>query len=137
MTLRWEKQLSRSDAQVKTRGWPVPYIRLTRSGHGSDTQTWFRNTFFTGALWTPGYFGDHAVEQATVPFNVQMPGQPSKTRQLMVTHDGGREQTGKSTPNTWVHWDDVTRNELRANNYAGRKIILERSNNGVFSLTII
>lgn len=136
MALIWEKKLSRSDAQVRTRGWPVPYIRLTRSGHASDTQTWFRNTFFAGVSWTPGHFGTHAVEQATVTFSVKMPGQTSKTRKLIVTHDSGREQTGKSTPNTWVHWDDDTRNELRANNYAGRKIILERSKSGTFSLTI-
>ena len=136
MPLRWEKQLSRSDAQVKTQGWPVPYIRLTRSGHASDTQTWFRNTFFAGIPWKLGHFGSHAVEEAFVTFNVQMPGQTPKARKLMVTHDNRREQTGKSTPNTWVHWDDATRNELRANNYAGRKIILERAQNGAFSLII-
>ena len=136
MPLHWEKELSRSDAQVQTTGWPVPYIRLTRSGHDSDTQTWFRNTFFAGLPWTPGHFGDHAVEQTIVTFSVQLPGQPPQPRQLMVTHDEDRAETGKSTPNTWIHWDDATRDELRANNYAGRRIVLSRSNNGIFSLTI-
>lgn len=136
MSLRWEKKLSKSDAQVKTGGWPVPYIRLTRSGHSSDTQTWFRHTFFSGVSWKPGHFGDHAVEQAMVGFDVKLPGQSAHSRKLMITHDGGRGQTGKSTPNTWVHWDDITRDELRANNYAGRTIVLERTNAGSFLLTI-
>lgn len=136
MSISWEKELSRSDAQVKTQGWPVPYIRLTRSNHVEDTQTWFRNTFFAGLPWAPGYFGDHAVEESMVTFNVQLPGQPSKVRQLMVTHNDERAETGKNTPNTWIHWDDATRDELRANNYAGNRIILERSNAGAFSLTI-
>lgn len=136
MQLRWEKKLSRSDAQVRTQGWPVPYIRLTRSGHAMDTQTWFRNTFFADVPWTPGYFGEHAVEQARVTIYVSMSGRVRQARQLMVTHNDGRGQTGKSTPNTWIHWDDVTRDELRANNYAGRMIVLERSNAGQFFLTI-
>lgn len=95
MSLRWEKKLSKSDAQVKTGGWPVPYIRLTRSGHSSDTQTWFRHTFFSGVSWKPGHFGDHAVEQAMVGFDVKLPGQSAHSRKLMITHDGGRGQTGK------------------------------------------
>lgn len=137
MPLRWEKELSRSDAQVRTQGWPVPYIRLTRSGHAMDTQTWFRNVFFAGATWVPSYFGDHAVEETMITFNVRMPGQNPQNRILMITHNDGRQQTGRSTPNTWVHWDDATRNELRANNYTGRRIVLERSQAGVFSLSII
>jgi hypothetical protein len=136
MPLRWEKVLSRSDAQVQTTGWPVPYIRLTRSNHPQDTQTWFRHTFFAGVPWQPGHFGDHAVEEANVAFEVTLPGQATQTRQLMITHDDSRGQTGKSTPNTWVHWDDATRDELRATGYDGRRIVLERSNTGVFSLTI-
>lgn len=137
MSLRWEKKLSKSDAQVKTRGWPVPYIRLTRSGHSSNTQTWFRRTFFSGASWAPGHFGDHAVELAMISFDVKLPGQSAKSRKLMVTHDSGRGHSGRSTPNTWIHWDDVTRYELRANNYTGRSIVLEKTNAGSFLLTII
>ena len=136
MPLRWEKKLSRSDAQVKTQGWPVPYIRLTRSGHTSDTQSWFRNTFFTGITWKAGHFANSSVEEAIVTFNLQMPGQTAKIRKLMITHNNDRGETGKSTPNTWIHWDDQTRDELRATNYAGHKIVLERSNGGKFSLTI-
>lgn len=130
--------LSRSDAQVPVdRGWPVPYIRLTRSNHPQDTQTWFLHRFFAGVPWHPGFFGNHVVEEANVAFEVTLPGQPTLMRHLMITHDDSRGNTGKSTPNTWVHWDDVTRDELRATNYHGRPIVLERSDAGVFSLTII
>ena len=135
MSLRWKKKLSKSDAQVKTRGWPVPYIRLTRSGHVSNTQTWFRNTFFQGVSWKPGRFGEHAVEQTKVRFDVKLPGQSVETRKLLVTHNATRGQTGKNTPNTWIHWDDDTRDELRENNYAGRTIILKRTKSS-FLLTI-
>lgn len=86
--------------------------------------------------WVPGHFGDHAVEQTLVIFNVQLPGQPPRSRELLVTHDEDRAETGKSTPNTWIHWDDATRDELRANNYAGRRIVLGRSNSGALSLVI-
>lgn len=136
MPLQWEKQLTRSDAQVKTQGWPVPYIRLTRSNHLQDTQTWFRNTFFAGVTWSPGHFGDHAIEKAHPTFDITLPGQVTQSRQLMVSHDDSRGQTGNSTPNTWIHWDTATLNELKANSYDGRIITLERSNSGTFSLTI-
>ena len=135
MSLRWKKKLSKSDAQVKTRGWPVPYIRLTRSGHVSNTQTWFRNIFFQGVSWKPGRFGEQTVEQTKVRFDVKLPGQSVETRKLLVTHNATRGQTGRNTPNTWIHWDDVTRDDLRGNNYAGRTIILERTKSA-FLLTI-
>jgi hypothetical protein len=137
MSLTWKKKLSRSDAQVPVpRGWPVPYLRLTNSGHTENTQIWFRNAFFVNLNWQPGMFGKHAVEKAALKATVALPGKAPTARVLTVTHNAGRGSTGKKTPNTWIHWDDVTRNELRAANYSGLLITLKRSSSGNYSITV-
>lgn len=137
MSLTWKKKLSRSDAQVPVdRGWPVPYLRLTNSGHPEDTQVWFRKVFFANLSWQPGVFGEHVVEQAVLAATVILPGRAPKTRYLMVTHNAGRGSTGKNTPNTWLHWDAITRDELRAANYANREITLQRNVGGKYSIVI-
>lgn len=137
MSLTWNKKLSRSDAQVPVpRGWPVPYLRLTNSGHPQNTQVWFRKVFFVNLNWQPGMFGKHAVEQAVLAATVVLPGKAPRIRYLTVTHNANRGSTGKNTPNTWLHWDAVTRNELRAANYASREITLQRSAAGKYSIII-
>lgn len=137
MSLTWKKKLSRSDAQVPVdRGWPVPYLRLTNSGHPEDTQVWFRKIFFANLNWKPGMFGEHAVEQAVLVATVTLPGKPPSIRSLMVTHNDDRGSTGKSTPNTWLHWDETTRNQLRAVNYAKREIVLTRNAGGKYAISI-
>lgn len=137
MSLIWKKKLSRSDAQVPVpHGWPVPYLRLTNSGHIEDTQVWFRKVFFANLKWKPGKFGKHAVETAIFKAHVTLPGKAPKSRYLMVTHDANRGNTGKNTPNTWIHWDAATRDELRAGSYAKREITLKRSTGGQYSISI-
>lgn len=138
MALFWSKKLSRSDAQQPVpRGWPVPYLRLTNSGHPHDTQSWFRDVFFADLDWRPGIFGAHVVEEADFVATVVLPVRQPVVRTLRVTHNAGRAGSGKNTPNTWVHWDVATRGELRANNFAGHKIILERADAGQFKISIL
>src|SRR5690606_31203406 len=108
MSLTWKKKLSRSDAQVPVpRGWPVPYLRLTNSGHVENTQVWFRKVFFVSLNWQPGVFGKQSVETAALTATVVLPGKAPSLRNLTVTHNASRGSTGKNTPNTWVHWDAV------------------------------
>ena len=135
MTMRWSKELSRTDAQEETLGYKVPYIRLTRSGSHHDTQTWFRDVFFDIANWQQGFFGEHPVEEAHVDFQVTILGQNRGVRQLLVTHDGTR-QNNNNTPNSWVHYDDVLRAGFDAQNLAGAYIVIERHNNNTYHLTI-
>jgi len=138
MNILWSKNLSRSDAQIPVpNGWPVPYLRLTNSGHAQNTQAWFRQVVFANLNWQPGNFGLHAVEIAKLHATIILPGKSPAQRVLMVTHDDGRASSGKNTPNTWIHWDDVTRDELRVGNYAGRLISLEVDPAGAFVIRVV
>ena len=135
MPLRWSKKLSRTDAQQKTGGYPVPYLRFTRAGHSQDNQTWFRNTFFAGANWNNGYFGEHAVEIANVNFHVTILGANRGVRQMMVTHDDDR-MLNNNTPNTYLHYDDATRAELQTQDLTGRLVAIEKDAAGTYRFTI-
>jgi hypothetical protein len=138
MAEHWKKKkLSKSDAQQKTpRGYPIPYLRLTRSGNPVDHQTWFRDTFFNSAAWGAGHFGEHDVEEAHVDLHVTICGQGKGMRMMKVTHDSNRQATGRNTPNTWLHYDQVTRGELQDQDVSGRSASLHRDNNGTYHFTV-
>lgn len=133
--MRWTKKLSRTDAQQKTRGYPVPYIRLTRSDAAFDTQSTFRQTFFSPTRWSPGHFGQHAVEEQYVVFDVIINGVAKGQRRMLVTHDSSR-QNNNNTPNTWIHYDDATIRDLRSINYTGKTISITRTLGGRFEFEI-
>lgn len=90
MTLQWSKNLSLTDAQQETKGRLVPYLRFTKSNHHEDTQKWFREVFFKEAAWKKGYFGKHAVEEASVKFRVSIQGKYRGERIMKLTHDYDR-----------------------------------------------
>ena len=135
MPLKWSKKMSRTDAQQRTQGYPVPYLRFTQSRHPQSVQTWFRQVFFAGAHWKPGFFGENPVEEAHVPFRVTINGVARGMRSMMVTHDGNRQQN-HNTPNTYLHYDAKTRAELEVTNMSGRTVTVERDDNGVYHFTV-
>lgn len=137
MPLHWEKKaLSKSDAQQPTHGYPVPYLRLTKIGNAMNTQTWFREEFFGDAHWVDGHFGKYDVEETHVELAVTILGQNRGPRTMLVTHDPERQNRGRSTPNTWLHWDDATRGELQDQDLSGHLTSLDRNDNGIYRLTI-
>jgi hypothetical protein len=49
-SMQWEKKLSRSDAQQKTKGRLMPF-RFTGENCPGNPETWFRNDFFQELHW--------------------------------------------------------------------------------------
>lgn len=133
-----KKKMSGSDAQVKMPvGWPVPYLRFTRIGNTFDTQTWFQNHFFAGERWTPSTFGNPPKgKEIWVDFKVTIGGVSRGKRNMRVTHDPSRAKTGKNTPNTYLHYDDLTLQELRAQSYKHHKVEVKRDDEGGYHFTI-
>jgi hypothetical protein len=117
-----------------TQGWPVAYMRFTKSGNPQDNQTWFRQTFFAQQNWHGGFFGRHQVEQCVVPIDVTILGQHKGIRDFLVTHDPNRAKN-HSTPNTYLHYDVATQADFSQTNLVGRRFEI-RSNNGHFEIEI-
>ena len=132
--MKWSKVLTATDAQQPTKGRRVPYLRFIRGRNPHNNQTWFRNTFFNGQNWTPGRFGEHAVEQCTVPIEVSIAGVLKGTRSFVVTHDSNR-MGNNNTPNTWLHYDPATLSDFGQANLQGRTVVLERTP-AAYQLTI-
>lgn len=124
--MKWSKKLSITDAQQKTSGYKVPYLRLTKGRNPQDNQTWFRNTMLAGEAWTPGVFGQHHVEQCHIDVDVTIAGQPRGTRKFLITHDGSRMGNNKA-PNTWLHYDTATIADLNAVNYTGSTATFQKN----------
>lgn len=132
--MRWWKRMSATDAQQPTSGRIVPYLRFIRGKNPHYNQTWFRQFFFGGLNWGPGFFGQHAVEQSTVAMDVSIAGKYKGTRTFLVTHDSSR-MLNNNTPNTWLHYDAATLADLNAVNTAGMIFSVEYLN-GVYKLDI-
>lgn len=107
----WSKKMSRTDAMQPTRGWPVPYMRFTKSGNPQDNQTWFRHVLLGNANWQPGVFGNHQVEQCIAPIDITILGQHKGIRNFMITHDPNRSNNN-NTPNTYLHYDAATQSDF-------------------------
>ncbi len=136
MLHQWAKLLATTDAEQPTRGWPVRFLRFTRSGNPHNVWTWFRNTVFAGETWAAGTFGRSNVETVRVDVRVRFPGFAGNgVRRLRVTHDQNRQLNNK-TPNTWVHYDGQIIGFLRSNDMSGRWAVFEKDSGGNYYLTI-
>jgi len=134
--LTWSKNLSQTDAQQPTTGGLVQYLRLVSGSLSSeDFQTWFRDTFFSGAAWTAGNFHNKPVEEAYIPFQVTVGGMKLGVQTMKVTHDDTR-QNNNNAPNTWIHWNDQMESLLQLNDLSGKTITLTRQDDGTFNLDI-
>lgn len=131
----WIKKMSRTDAMQPTRGWPVPYMRFTKSGNPQNNQTWFRQNLFGQQNWQPGHFGQNAVEKCVAKINVIILGQQKGLRDFLITHDPHRAQNN-STPNTYLHYDTATQSDLLQNNHTGRDFKIDAIN-GVLTIEIV
>jgi hypothetical protein len=117
-----------------TNGWPVPYMRFTKSGNPQNNQTWFRQILFAGQNWQAGVFGHHNVEQCVASINVIILGQLKGVRDFLVTHDPNRAQNN-NTPNTYLHYDIATQSDFLNTNLVGRWFEI-RAGHGVLEIEI-
>ncbi len=117
--MRWWKRMSVTDAQQPTSGRIVPYLRFIRGKNPHSNQVWFRNSFFGGQAWSPGYFGQHAVEQCDVNMDVTILGLSKGIRNFRVTHDPTR-MNNNNTPNTWLHYDQATLSDFAKVDVSGK-----------------
>lgn len=133
--LTWVKKMSPTDAQQKTTGGKVPYLRLTKGTiKQNDWHTWFRNTFFANAAWGAGTVKGEPVEETTIPFEVSIKDVNLGPHALKVTHQPERAES-HSAPDTWIHWGPL-RDILEANDFTGRPARLTRDDNGAYRLDI-
>jgi HKD family nuclease len=134
VTRRWTKVLPPDNAQhPRNTGTNVTgSLRLTKAGHPIDFRTWFRRSLFGSMPWGPN--PDRAGEALDVEFVVSLPGQSDKTVRLRVAHDPARE-SGQNNFATTIHWGDLMP-DLRATDYTGQVVTIERYSDDTFRLTI-
>lgn len=99
-------------------------------------ETWFRDTFFGDAKWTPGEFGRETdIEIAHVDMAIFVNGVKLGVKSFMVTHGPHRHEK-HSTPNTWLHWPDIVKDILMENDMTGWPVTLTRKPDGSYRLDI-
>lgn len=133
---RWEKRLTRSDAQRKSTGNQRGSITLVRARQSIDAQTYFRRDFFSSAAWTAGTTRTGAtLEMAFIPFRVSVMGQDLGTLALEVTYAANREARQKNYTSL-LHLGPLAQYFVRYD-VTNRRLVLERATDGSYSLTIL
>lgn len=137
MVTKWRKKLTRSDAQEKTRGAKMPFLRFTKGSVSENHTTWFRENFFAGLDWQPGYSGSgHHKETASVKMHVKLPGDDLGIRSMTLDHDPARAGNNRA-PTTHLLYDTKTRQALESASLSGRSVIVELDDSGNYSLTVL
>jgi hypothetical protein len=123
------------DAQHPPKGKLTTNIRLVRAKHNIPAQTWFREDLFAPASWVKGQdVNGNEIERATIPFDVTLEGVSLGTLNLDVTYAPHRESEQRNHT-TVLHWGQLQKT-LRATNYTGSTVTLERLSNGTYRLDI-
>lgn len=136
MTQVWKKKLSRSDAQVETRGALMPFLRFTKKGAPVGDPSWFRNNFFANLNWQQTYSSlGHQKEIARIKVHVRLPGNYLGVRTMTLDHDPQRKRNHVA-PTMHLLYDDATRQALEATNLAGHDVIVEMDGSGNCCLTV-
>lgn len=137
MTNKWRKTLTRSDAQQKTKGALMPFLRFTKGGTGKDQTRWFREEFFSDLKWEPSYSASgNNMEKANIKVRVKLGGEDLGVRNMHLDHDPARA-TNHRAPTTHLHFDGKTRQALEDQNFSGRSVVVERDGEGRYSLTVL
>lgn len=133
---RWFKRLDKSGAQQppSARTNVTGVLRLTKSAFPIDWRTYFRQQFFGAVKWQRTRVSGLPADEALVPFEVTIDGRYLGTHALNVSHAPHRE-AGQANVPTVLHWDDLMP-ELRSHNYAGYWVVLARTDDGRYQLSI-
>lgn len=137
VSLRWSKKLTKSDAQQKTTGSKMPFLRFTKGYSRHDHMTWFRNEFFDTLNWQPdrskqGLLG----EKARVRLRVTLLGTDLGVRSMRLDHIPDRAMNHKA-PTTHLHYDTQTRHALEARDLSGHKVVVTRDDADRYNLEVL
>lgn len=128
--------MTKSDAQVKTAGALMPFLRFTRSNTPHDHRTWFRAVFFEHLDWQRSTSRQGLpMEETRVKMHVTIGDTELGVRAMRLDHIPARA-LNHSAPTTHLHYDRKTRQMLESKNYAGREIVVTRYSGGEYALEV-
>jgi hypothetical protein len=133
---RWFRQLDNTAAQLVKgpRSNPTGNLRLTQSSHGIRHETYFYSDLFGGLPWAPT--PTKATEQELiVDFDCFDDATHLGIEPLRISHDPTRISGQANVPSV-LHWGRSLGARLRAGNYVGRYLTIERLADGTFRLTL-
>lgn len=132
---RWFKLLESSDAQHPpgARTNPTGNLRLSQERFSIDHTTYFRRIFFGGLDWAPSV-RIPGMEELWLPFQTVVAGDYLGDLMLRISHWPKRIEGQGNVP-TVLHWGDLGA-RMRAINYVGQYVTIERDDNDAFGLTI-
>ena len=133
---QWYKQMSKSDAQqVKVGTNPTGKLRLTKGKFPIDVSIFFRNDLFGLSSWQTITRRKKLYNVAEIDFAVQILGKSYGIVTLKVDHALHRISNQKNIP-TVLAWGPELEPLLVATSYTGNWVVIERNEQGAFSLTI-
>jgi hypothetical protein len=138
VVLVWSKKLGHADAQqpVSPHTNPIGNLRLTRSGHDIEHRIWFRQDLFGPAAWVDAHDSHgNEIEEAVVPFEVAVGGVDLGILDLRISYAPHRE-AGQGNVPTVLHWGARLNALLRATDYSGHIVRIERLDDSSFRLQI-
>jgi hypothetical protein len=132
---RWHKELDATAAQQppSPNTNPTGNLRLSQESFSIDHTTYFRDVFFAGLGWTP-HATTVGMEELWLRWEVTVAGDYLGAVNLRVSHLPSRV-SGQGNVPTVLHWGDLGA-RMRANNYIGLTVTLERGARSKFHLTI-
>lgn len=133
---RWFKQMDHTAAQqVKSENSnPTGNLRLSQADIPIDHKKYFFETFFADLPWSPT--PDKASElEVVVTFDCRLGDAYYGPQELRISHDPARV-SGQANVPTVLHWGTILGRGLRADNFIGHYVILERTEENDFRLTV-
>lgn len=133
---RWSRDLDNTAAQRvrSATSNPTGNLRLTQAGHGIRHETYFYQDLFGGLPWTPTP-GKTTEQEVLVDFDCIVVGTSLGTVTLRISHDPNRISGQANVPSV-LHWGPMLGSRLRASNYVGQFITIERLVDGTFRLIV-
>lgn len=142
LELKWQKQLSQSDAQFVPNGTsPTNNLKLTQAkfkvnGKIIDQKTYFRDIVFKNLDWNKTKLGNSQYEETKCNFDITILGKNLSKQELKLSHDFGRV-SGQANVPTWLHWNKILLPDFQENNITGKTLSLYSTNNSKeFKITI-
>ncbi|TFB59646.1 phospholipase D family protein [Cryobacterium sp. Sr3] len=133
---RWFKDMDSTAAQKpKTANSnPTGNLRLSKEGFPFDHQTYFISDFFAGLPWSPRS-GNANESEVIVAFDTYVDGISYGELDIRISHDPHRA-AGQGNVPTVLHWGPVMSKVLRAGNFVGSYVSLEKVHPEGFRLVI-
>ncbi|WP_224543271.1 hypothetical protein [Mesorhizobium sp. CA16] len=132
---RWYKKLTISDAQRKRSGNQRGGITLVAAGFPIDTQTYFRREFFGDVDWVKGKTRTgKELETASVRMKTTVLNNDMGVLSFNVTYAPNR-QAQQANYTSILHLGPLA-HSFSSRNMANKWLLLERSSDGSFSLSI-